>query len=74
MDLRNFVKLSERNNVLQEEVSNCENSQKLEKVLKKYECEFTIEDIAKVSENLAASYWPWCNKTRKERDAFFMKE
>ena len=74
MDLIGFVKFSERDKVLQEEISNCDNIQKLEKVLKKYECEFTIEDIEKVSRELAASYWPWREKTRKERKAFFMKE
>ena len=74
LDLTCFVKLSERNKVVQEQISNCDNSQKLEKVLKKYECEFTIEDIAKISRDLAASYWPWHEKTRKERKAFFIKE
>ena len=74
LNLLDFVRLSERDNVLQEELSNCENFQKLEKVLKKYECEFTIKDIEKNSGDLAASYWPWHQKTRKERKAFFMKE
>ena len=74
VDLLGFVKLSERDKVLQEQLSNCDNPQKLEKVLKKYECEFTIEDIEKVSRELAASYWPWREKTRQERKAFFMKE
>ena len=71
MNLLDFVKLSERNNLVQEEVSNCENLQQLEKVFKKYECEFTITDIAEVSRDLAASYWPWSGKTREEKKAFF---
>ena len=74
LDLISFAKFSERNKVLQEEISNCDNSQKLEKILKKYECEFNIEDIEKRSRDLAASYWPWHEKTSRERKAFFMKE
>ena len=74
MDLFDFVKFSERKKVVQEEISNCENAEQLEKVLKKYDCEFTIENIEKVSRDLAASYWPWHEKTRQERKAFFMKD
>ena len=74
MNLLDFVKFSETNNLAQEEISNCENSQQLEKVLKKYDCEFTIKDIEKVSSDLAASYWPWTEQTRQERKSFFMKE
>ena len=74
MKLIGFGKLSERDEFLQEEISKCDKSQKLKKVLKKYECEFNIEDIEKMSLDLAASYWPWHEKTRKERKAFFMKE
>ena len=74
LDLIGFAKFSERNKVLQEEISNCDNYQKLEKILKKYECEFNIEDIEKISRDLAASYWPWHEKTRRERKAFFIKE
>ena len=73
MDLIDFAKFSEKDKVLQEEISNCDNYQKLEKVMKKYKCEFTIEDIEKISRDLAASYWPWHEKTRQERKAFFMK-
>ena len=74
LDLISFAKFSERNKVVQEEISNCDNSQKLEKILKKYECEFNIEDIEKRSRDLAASYWPWHKKTSRQRKAFFMKE
>ena len=59
---------------LKAEISNCENSQKLEQVLNKYQCEFTIEDIEKVAKDLAASYWPWSQKTKVERKKFFLKE
>ena len=74
LDLFDFVQFSEKSKVLQEKISNCENAQQLEKVLKKHDCEFTIENIEKVSRDLAASYWPWYKKTRQERKAFFMKD
>ena len=73
LDLISFAKFSERNKVLQEEISNCDNSQELEKVLNKHECQFTIEDLARASRNLAASYWPWSQKTRLERKEFFIR-
>jgi len=68
------VRFSESDKFLQEEISNCDNSQKLEKVLKKYECQFTIEEIARTSRDLAASYWPWSQKKRLERKNFFIRE
>ena len=74
MDLISFVKFSESDKFLQEEISNCDDSQKLEKVLKKYECQFTIEEIASAARDLAASYWPWSQKTRLERKKFFIRE
>ena len=73
MDLFDFVKLSENNKNLQEEISNCENYKKLEKVLTKYQCEFKIAEIEKVSQDLAASYWPWSQQTRLERKEFFIR-
>ena len=74
LDLISFVRFSESDKFLQEEILNCDNSQKLEKVLKKYECQFTIEDIERNSRDLAASYWPWSQKTRLKRKSFFIKE
>ena len=73
MDLFDFVRLSENNKNLQEEISNCENYKKLEKILAKYQCEFKIEEMEKVSQDLAASYWPWSQQTRLERKEFFIR-
>ena len=74
LDLISFVRLSESDKFLQEEISNCGNSQKLEKVLKKHECQFTIQEIASASRDLAASYWPWSQKDRQQRKDFFIRE
>ena len=74
MDLISFVRLSESDKFLQEEISNCDNLQKFKKVLKKHECQFTIEEIASASRDLAASYWPWSQKDRQQRKDFFIRE
>ena len=74
LDLISFARLSESDKFLQAEISNCDNSQELEKVLKKHECQFTIEDLERASRDLAASYWPWSQKTRLKRKSFFIRE
>ena len=74
MNLLEFVRLSEKDKILQEEIFNCESSQNLEKVLEKYKCKFTIEDIENVSRDLSASYWPWSEKIRLERKKFFLND
>ena len=74
MDLIDFVRLTEKDKNLRAEISNCENYKKLEKILEKYQCEFKIEDLEKVSKDLAASYWPWSQTTRLERKNFFIRD
>ena len=71
LDLFNFVKLSESDLAMQEELSNCQIPSELEKILEKYQCEFTIKNIENLSRDLTASYWPWTNKAKSFRKAFF---
>ncbi len=71
MDLFDFVKLTERDLAIQQEISSCQNSADLEKILEKYRCEFTIKNIENISIDLAANYWPWSGKTKLERKIFF---
>ena len=74
MNFFDFVRISEKDKNLQEEISKCENYKNIEKILEKYQCEFKIADLEKVSKDLAASYWPWSQKTRLERKKFFNRE
>ena len=73
LDLFNFIKLSEGDRALQKELSNCQISSELEKILEKYQCEFNIKNIENLSRDLTASYWPWTNKAKSFRKAFFEK-
>tara|TARA_Y100001968_G_scaffold315520_1_gene342215 strand:+ start:291 stop:521 length:231 start_codon:yes stop_codon:yes gene_type:complete len=74
LDLFNFVKLSEIDMKIQEELSNCHTSSDLEKILEKYQCEFTIKNIENLSRDLSASYWPWASKTKSYRKNFFQNK
>ena len=46
----------------------------MQKLIEEYKCKFTIDDLGKRSGDLAASYWPWGNKGRSFRKAFFENE
>ena len=74
MDLVKFISLVEQSLALQEKISQCSSKRILEILIEEYKCEFTIDDLEKRSSDLAASYWPWANKDRSFRKAYFDKK
>ena len=74
INLFDFVKLSEDDHNLRDEIASCSKLDEFEKILKNYQCQFSIKEIEKISRDLGASYWPWAEKTRLERKNFFRGE
>ena len=71
MDLIKYIEYVEDNLSIQEELKDCKSSSEFLLLLKKYKCENLFDEINLRSGDLAASYWPWADKSKADRKKFF---